>query len=66
VPRKPTKPASRKPALRQWRVILLRKKGQPLGTVDAPDAATAIEIAIHRFSVTDPSDQRRLVAQPIE
>jgi hypothetical protein len=61
VPRKPTKPATR-----QWRITLIRKKGARLGTVEAPDAETAIKIAIEQFGITDPERQRRLVAQPIE
>jgi 1,2-phenylacetyl-CoA epoxidase PaaB subunit len=35
----------RKPALRSWRVTLIRQAEQWVGTVRAPDAETAIKIA---------------------
>jgi len=52
--------------LRSWRITLIRQKGQRLGTVEAPDADSAIKIAIEQFGITDPQRQRRLVAQAIE
>ncbi len=64
MPRKPT--SKSRPATRQWRITLIRKKGARLGTVEAPDAATAIKVAIEQFGITDPQQQRRLAAQPIE
>ncbi len=33
--------------------------------MEAPDAETAIKVAIERFGITDPQQQRRLAAQPI-
>lgn len=38
----------------------------PCDIAMAPDAETAIKVAIERFSVTDPERQRRLIAQPTE
>jgi hypothetical protein len=32
----------------------------------APDAETAIKAAIEQFGITDPQQQRRLIAQPFE
>jgi hypothetical protein len=60
---------SRKPAARkqsqEWRITLIRKKGQYLGWVEAPDAETAIERAIEEFQV-DEAHWSRLIAQPVE
>jgi hypothetical protein len=53
-------------SLRSWRIVVIRKKGERIGTVEAPDAETAIKVAIEQFGITDPQHQRRLVAQPIE
>jgi hypothetical protein len=33
-----------KAKLRQWRITLIRHKGERLGTVEAPDADTAIKV----------------------
>jgi hypothetical protein len=41
---------------------LIRKKAQYIGTVEAADAAEAIEVAIREFGVTDSERQRRLTA----
>jgi hypothetical protein len=38
-----------KPHARRWRIILARKKGAELGTVEAPDAKTAIEVGAEKF-----------------
>jgi hypothetical protein len=54
--------AKKKPT---WRITLLRKKGERLGTVEAADADEAIKVAIKSFEITDPGRQRRLVAQRI-
>lgn len=48
-----------------WRITLVRKKDERLGTVEAADAEEAIKIAIKTFEITDPERQRRLVAQRI-
>jgi len=38
-----------KPQIRRWRIILVRKKGVYVGTVEAPDAETAVEVAADEF-----------------
>jgi len=62
VPRKPTKSEG---ALREWRITLVRAKGQYLGRVEAPDEATAIAEAIRIYSVPE-AKRSRLIAQPVE
>ena len=59
---KSTKP---KETMRRWRIILVRAKGQRLGTVEAPDVDSAIKIAIAEFSVAE-AQRSRLIAQPVE
>jgi hypothetical protein len=49
----------------EWRILLLRKKGHPIGTVDAPDTEAAIKAAIKEFEIKDPEQQKRLVAQRV-
>jgi hypothetical protein len=61
--RKPATPP-KKPR-REWRITLIRKKGQYLGRVEAPDAETAIERAIEEFGI-DEAHRSRLIAQPVE
>ena len=61
---RPRKPSNVKPpaALRSWRVSLIRKHGQVLGFVDAPDRASAEAAAVKAFNLN--YDQRsRLVVQ---
>jgi len=48
------------------RITPVRAKGRYAGWVEAPDAEAAIKAAIKRFGITDPQQQRRLVAQPVE
>jgi hypothetical protein len=62
VPCKPTKSPG---APREWRITLVRHKGQYLGRVEAPDEATAIKIAIEEFKVPE-AQRTRLIAQPVE
>jgi hypothetical protein len=40
-------------------------QGERFGTVEAPDAETAIKVAIEEFGITNPHQQRRLAAQPL-
>jgi hypothetical protein len=51
---------------RRWRIIEIRKRGQTIATVHAPDADAAIRKAIEDYGITEPHRQRRLVAQPVE
>jgi hypothetical protein len=56
--RKPTPPPKK---LREWRITLIRAKGQYLGGVEAPDAEAAIERAIAEFNI-DEAHRSRLIA----
>jgi hypothetical protein len=47
----------------QWAVTLIRQRGKFLGYVRAPNQDTAIQEAIKQFEITDPEQQRRLIAQ---
>jgi hypothetical protein len=57
-------PKATKP-LREWRITLLRAKGQYLGRVEATDAESAIERGIQEFKI-DEVHRSRLIAQPVE
>jgi hypothetical protein len=59
-PRLPEKITRQRPAdakLRSWRVVIIRSKGEHLGTVEATDRERAEMVAIKRFDLDD--DQRR-------
>jgi hypothetical protein len=51
------------PKLHHWRIYLIRKKGELLGSVEAPDEKSAIAAAIEKYGITDPERQKRLVVQ---
>ena len=51
---RPMKGARKKPAaanLRSWRVIIMRSKGEYLGSVEAPDRERAEAVAIKQFDL---------------
>ena len=48
--------------LRSWRVSIIRKRGQYLGTVDAPNEKAAETAAVAEFDLSD-EQRRRLVVQ---
>ena len=48
--------------LRSWRVSLIRKRAQYLGTVDAPNERAAEAAAVAEFDLSD-EQRRRLVVQ---
>jgi hypothetical protein len=52
-----------KPKLYRWHISRIRKKGEFLGVIEAPDEATAIKEAIERYGVCEPWKQERLVAR---
>jgi hypothetical protein len=52
-------------ALRERRITLVRAKGQFLGRVEAPDAESAIKIAIAEFNVPE-AQRSTLIVQPVE
>jgi hypothetical protein len=49
---------------RRWRVVLLRAKGEILGKVEAPDAATAKEVAVTQFGL-DEVQRGRIIVQEL-
>jgi hypothetical protein len=42
------------PKRHHWRIYLIRKKGELLGSVEAPDGKAAIAAAIEKYGITDP------------
>jgi hypothetical protein len=46
----------------RWQIVLMPKKGQTIGYVEAATEASAIRAAIKAFNVTE-EEQRRLVAR---
>jgi hypothetical protein len=54
------KPAAAK--LRSWRVSIIRKRGQYLGTVEAPNEKAAEATAVAEFDLSQ-DQRRRLVVQ---
>ena len=46
--------------LRSWRVIIIRSKGEYLGSVEAPDRERAEAVAIKQFEL-DQDQRRRLL-----
>ena len=56
----PAKLASR--MKRRWRIVLIRSKGEVLGTVEAADAATAKAAAVARFDL-DEVQRNRIIVQ---
>jgi hypothetical protein len=62
--RRSTKDTPRKLAARmqrRWRVVLLRKTGQILGEVEAPDEKAAEDTAVVRFGLGDIKRNRIMV-----
>jgi hypothetical protein len=56
------KGARKKPAaanLRSWRVMIMRSRGEYLGSVEAPDRERAEAVAIKQFALDD--QRRRLL-----
>ena len=46
--------------LRSWRVIIIRSKGEHIGTVEAPDRERAEAVAVKQFEL-DQDQRRRLL-----
>jgi hypothetical protein len=44
----------------RWEITLMRQRGR---FVDAPDPETAIKVAIEQFEITNPEQQKRLIAR---
>jgi hypothetical protein len=49
---------------RRWRVVLLRAKGEILGTVEAPDAEAAKAVAAIEFDL-DEIQRNRIMVQEL-
>ena len=49
---------------RRWRVVLLRHKGEILGTVEAPDVASAKAAAAVQFGL-DEIQRNRIIVQEL-
>jgi hypothetical protein len=63
----PRKTARNKPTaanLRSWRVIILRSRGEYLGSVEAPDRERAEAVAIKQFDL-DLEQRRRLLIREV-
>ena len=58
----PAKLASR--MKRRWRIVLMRKKGEVLGTVEANDAQATKKVAAIQFEL-DEFQRRRLLVQEL-
>jgi hypothetical protein len=60
------KTATKKPAaanLRSWRVIIIRSKGEYLGSVEAPDRERAEAAAIKQFDLDQDQRSRLLIRE---
>jgi hypothetical protein len=57
--------AAKKPTKQNhtFELTLIRERGKFLGYVEAPDDKTAIKVAIEQFEITNPEQQRRLIAR---
>jgi hypothetical protein len=58
-PRKLTQPAK----LRSWRVSIIRKRGQYLGTVEAPNEKAAEVAAVADFDLSEEQRRRLVVSE---
>jgi hypothetical protein len=62
------KPAGKKPAAanpRSWRVIIIRSKGEYLGSVEAPDRERAAAVAIKQFQLDTDQRSRLLIRERV-
>jgi Ni,Fe-hydrogenase III large subunit len=48
--------------MHRWRVVKMKAKGEEVCTIEAPDAETAIALAVERYQITDPETRKRLAA----
>lgn len=49
--------------LPSWRVTLIRKKGEPIATVAAPDAEAAVAKAIELYAIEERYHQRLMAVR---
>jgi len=52
-----------KQPLRSWRVIIMRSKGEHIGTVEAPDCERAEAVAIKQFDLDRDQRSRLLIRE---
>ena len=57
-------PSSPRRMKRRWRIVLIRSKGEVLGTVEAADAQAAEKVAAIQFEL-DEFQRRRLLVQEL-
>ena len=53
---------AKSPKLHHWRIYLFRKRGEFIGSVEAPDEKAGFAAAIKEYEITDPERQKRLIA----
>jgi hypothetical protein len=50
-----------------WRITRIRgSRADRIGVIQAPDPQTAIKLAIKKYDITDPTEQKRIAAMPDE
>jgi hypothetical protein len=49
--------------LRSWRISIIRKRGQYLGTVEAPNEKAAEAAAVSEFDLSDEQRRRLVVSE---
>ena len=49
------------PKLRSWRVIIIRSRGEYIGSVETPDRERAEAVAIRQFALDDDQRSRLLI-----
>jgi hypothetical protein len=62
-PKRPQTGMRENPVSKRWAIYLIRKRGELLGSVDAPDEKAAIAAAIEKYGISDPERQKRLIAK---
>ena len=62
-PNKITRQRSTAANLRRWRVIIIRSKGEDLGSVEAPDRERAEAVAVKQFELDRDQHSRLLIRE---
>ena len=63
----PMKTVRKKPTpnLRSWRIIIIRSKGEYLGSVEPPDRERAEAVAIKQFALDNDQRSRLLIRERV-
>jgi hypothetical protein len=64
----PMKSAKKKPIaanLRSWHIIIMRSRGEYLGSVEAPNREKAEAVAIKQFALDDDQRRRLLIRERV-